>query len=270
MNENILFLSIYVFLMGLAIGSFLNVVIHRLPRNESLSKSSSKCPGCGKPIKWYDNIPVLSFVILRGKCRSCGMDISFRYPTVELLTALLFLTVFAKQALEHPDIISVTGILRLIAFLWFAAAMIAVAYIDTEFLIIPNKITYPTFIAGLVLLLIVQPSGWPNMIYGVAAGAGVLLALNIFSPLVFGKQGMGMGDVKLGAVIGLFLGWKLALFSLFVASLLGTLYGLPRMFGDKEKRREKFGFGPFMAIGALAAYFYGSPVILWYLGLFKY
>jgi leader peptidase (prepilin peptidase) / N-methyltransferase len=270
MNENIVFLGIYIFLMGLVIGSFLNVVIHRLPRNESLSKHGSKCPGCGAPIKWYDNIPVLSYVILLGKCRNCKMQISFRYPTVELLTGLLFLTVYAKQALEHPDIISLSGILRLMAFLWFAAAMIAIAYIDTEFMIIPNKITYPTFVVGLVLLLIADPSKWLDMIYGILAGAGVLLVINLISPVIFGKQGMGMGDVKLGAVIGVFLGWQLALFSLFVASLLGTLYGLPRMFGDKERRREKFGFGPFMAIGALAAYFYGSPVIWWYLGLFRY
>lgn len=270
MNETTYFLSIYISILGLAIGSFLNVVIHRLPRKESLSKKGSKCPGCDTPIKWYDNIPVVSYIVLRGKCRSCGMPISFRYPTVEILTALLFFAVFYKEAVESANIISLTELLHLAAFLWFAAAMVAIAFIDAETLTIPNKITYPTFMVGLVLLLASDFSNWLNMALGVAAGAGILLFLNLISPLVFKKQGMGMGDVKLGAVIGLFLGWKLALFCLLIASLLGTLYGLPKMFGGKEKRREQFGFGPFLAMGALAAYFYGSPVILWYLGLFSY
>ena len=270
MTTEIFFLAIYVFLIGLAIGSFLNVVVYRLPLKQSLAKTGSHCPECDTPIKWYDNIPVLSYLLLRGKCRSCGMSISLRYPTVELLTALLFLAVLAKEALGNPDIMSLGAILRLAAFLWFAAAMIAISYIDAKHMLIPNKITYPTFVAGLFLLLASDYTAWINMIWGVAAGAGVLLLLNLISPLLFGKQGMGMGDVKLGAVIGLFLGWQLALFSLFFASLLGTLFGLPKMFAGKEKRREPFGFGPFLAIGALAAYFFGSPVILWYLGLFRY
>jgi leader peptidase (prepilin peptidase)/N-methyltransferase len=262
------FLSTYIFLMGLAIGSFLNVVIHRVPKKESLIKSGSKCPGCGARIKWYDNIPVLSYVVLLGKCRSCRMPISFRYPTVEILTALLWFAVFTKEALESPEILSAAGILRLAAFLWFASAMVAIAYIDAETMLIPNMITYPSFVVGLVLLLAADYTTWPDMALGVLAGAGILLMLNIISPIVFKKQGMGMGDVKLGAVIGLFLGWKLALFTLLIASVLGTVYGLPKMLGNKEKRSEPFGFGPFLALGSLAAYFFGSPVILWYLGLF--
>ncbi len=266
----------FVFLYGLAIGSFLNVVIYRVPRGKSIVSGGSACPGCGGSIRWYDNIPLVSYLILRGRCRGCGAPISPRYPAVELLTAAIFSGIFLQLALGGAPsggpaaIWTVPWILRLLAYLWFGGALIACAFIDAEHRIIPNRIVFPTFLIGLVLLLAADYHAWSGMFLGVLAGGGIPLLLLLLSPLLLKRQGMGMGDVKLGATMGLFLGWQLVLLAIFFASLAGSFYNLPKMFGGAEKRRQAFPFGPFLAIGALAAFFIGTPLITWYLGLFNF
>lgn len=266
--------ALFVFLYGLAIGSFLNVVIYRVPRGKSVVKGGSGCPGCGAPIVWYDNIPLLSYLILRGKCRSCGEPISSRYPVVELLTAIIFTGIFLKLAMAAAPLTGFTAawtlpwILRLAAYLWFGAALVAATFIDAEHRLIPDRITYPTFVFGFVFLLASDYHAWSSMLLGAAVGAGIPFLLLVISPLLFKQQGMGMGDVKLGAVMGLFLGWQLVLLAIFFAALAGSLYGLPKMFGGKERRRQPFSFGPFLAAGALVAFFAGAPLIHWYLSLF--
>ncbi len=265
----------FIFLYGLAIGSFLNVVIFRLPRHQGIAKGGSACPGCGNAIKWYDNIPVLSYIILRGKCRACGTRISPRYPVVELLTAVLLTAIYFQLVwIGSPygglePAWTAAWILRLLAYLWFGAALIACAFIDAEHRIIPNRIVFPTFVIGLVLLLGANYHAWTRMLLGILAGGGIPLLLLLLSPLLLKRQGMGMGDVKLGATMGLFLGWQLVLLAIFFASLFGSFYNLPKMFGGPEKRRQVFPFGPFLAIGALTAFFVGMPIITWYLGLFS-
>lgn len=267
--------AFFIFLYGLVIGSFLNVVIHRLPRGKGVVKGGSACPGCGVAIHWYDNIPLVSYLLLRGKCRACGEPISARYPAVELLTAMLFVAIYLKLAFSGAPFSglaatwSLPWILRLLAYLWFGAALVAVAFIDAEHRLIPNKITIPTFAVGIVLLLAADLNAWLPISLGVLAGGGIPLLLWLISPLIFKQQGMGMGDVKLGVVMGVFLGWQLVLVAIFLAALTGSLYGLPKMFGGKERRRQAFPFGPFLAAGALLSFFVGAPLIMWYLGLFN-
>jgi leader peptidase (prepilin peptidase)/N-methyltransferase len=258
-----------VFFLGLIIGSFLNVIIYRIPRKVSPAKGGSKCPECEHPIRWYDNIPLGSYMILRGKCRDCGAPISARYPVVELLTACLFLAVFLKEIGNNPDILTMTGLLSLIAYLYLAAVLIAISFIDADFHIIPDKITFPSFFIGLVLLLAADLSGWLNMLSGVAIGGGFLLILFLIAPVLLKKQGMGFGDVKLGAVLGVFLGWHVFL-AIFLASIVGTVFGVAMIAAKKLKWQQRFAFGPCLAAGALLAYFFGTPLISWYVGLFSF
>lgn len=260
--------GIYVFFLGLIIGSFLNVIIYRLPRKESPAKGGSKCPACDHPIRWYDNVPLLSYLVLRGKCRDCGHMISLRYPLVELLTACLFLAVSIKEFSRSSDILTLSSLLLLAAYLYLAAVLIAVSFVDADFHIIPNKITYPSFIVGAVLLLAADLSDWPNMLAGIAVGGGFLFFLYLAAPVLLKKQGMGFGDVKLAAVLGLFLGWQVFL-AIFLASIIGTIFGVVMISAKKLKWQQHFAFGPCLAAGALLTYFFGNPIIAWYLGLFS-
>lgn len=263
-----LIIGIYVFFLGLIIGSFLNVIIYRVPRKVSPAKGGSKCPACDHPIRWYDNIPVFSYLVLRGKCRDCGSPISPRYPLVELLTAFLFTAIYLKELSRSTDVLSASGLLSLIAYLYLAAILVAISFIDADFHIIPDKITFPSFFVGVILLLAADFSGWLNMLAGLAIGGGFLLFLFLVAPVLLKKQGMGFGDVKLGAVLGVFLGWQVFL-AIFLASIIGTIFGIVMISAKKLKWQQHFAFGPCLAAGALLTYFFGSPVIAWYLNLFK-
>lgn len=269
MNTVEVLLAVYIFLIGLVIGSFLNVVIYRVPRGASISKGRSHCPECGRPIRGYDNIPLLSYLILRGRCRDCGAKISSRYPIVELLTGLLFLAVFFKQYSGTTDILRWPDLVMLVAYLYFAAVMVAVSYIDADFHIIPNRIVYPAFVIAAVLLGVAgrDPSAWLTMLVGVALGAGLLFIIFLLAPLVFKKQGMGFGDVKLGAVLGVYLGAPVVL-TLFLASIIGTFYGAIMIASKKLKWQEHFAFGPCLCVAALITYFAGDTILNWYLSLF--
>jgi leader peptidase (prepilin peptidase) / N-methyltransferase len=262
-------LATYVFLIGLVIGSFLNVVIYRLPRGESLSRGRSHCPACGHDIRWYDNIPLLSFVLLRGKCRDCRSAISPRYFLVELLTALLFTAVFFKESAQVTDILDWPNLIMLVLYLYFVGVLIAVSFIDADHHIIPNKIVYPAFVIGAVTLAALQrdTAVLLSMLVGVIFGGGLLFLIYLLAPLVFKKQGMGFGDVKLGAVLGIYLGPPVIL-TLFLSSLIGTLYGLIMIFTKRLKWQQRFAFGPCLCAAALITYFFGTPIINWYLGLF--
>jgi leader peptidase (prepilin peptidase)/N-methyltransferase len=253
MTADIFAASAFITIIGLAIGSFVR---------------GSHCPACDTPIRWFDNIPVLSFIILRGRCRACGQPISARYPAVETLTGLVFLLVFLKTALGAADPWSPQALLSLTAYLWFAASLIAISFIDAERKIIPDKILITCVAVGLPLLLLGNPSLWSTMAIGAACGFGSLFLLFIVSPLVFGKQGMGFGDVKLGGVMGIFLGWPVLL-ALFAASLFGSLYGIAMMLAGNLKWRDHFAFGAFLALGALLTFLAGEPILNWYLSFFS-
>lgn len=248
------FLVVVSGLYGLIFGSFMNVAVYRLPRKESLTRPGSHCPCCGAPIRARDNIPVLSYLLLRGRCRDCRAPISIRYPLIELATGVLFAGVAAKVGASWA----------LPAYLWFAWALLALALIDAGHRILPNRLTYPTAIAGLVLLVIpvlAGEAGWGA--YGGAVLAGLVAGGGFLLLAVIRPGGMGMGDVKLAAVLGLylgFLGWRSLVVGLFAGFLLGGVSGLVLIGSGKRSRKDMIPFGPFLALGGLVGLFAGSPL----------
>ncbi len=237
---------------GLLIGSFLNVVAYRLPRGESLAVPASRCPGCETPIRPYDNVPVLSWMLLRGKCRACGIAISARYPAVEALTAGLF----AAVALVH----GVTAATALGIVL--VALLVPIALIDLDLRIIPNKLTGAGAIAAVALTAALEPTELPERL---AAGAALAF---VFSLPAFIGGGMGMGDAKLIGVLGLYLGWPVGL-AVLAALVVGTVVGIAIVARVGVSRGRKTGvpFGPFLAFGAVLTVLAGAPIIDWYLTL---
>jgi leader peptidase (prepilin peptidase)/N-methyltransferase len=235
-------------LFGLLIGSFLNVVAWRLPRGESLVKPRSKCPGCATQLKAYDNIPVFSWLMLRGRCRGCGEKISARYPLVEAVTAALYVLVVA---LKWGDALQMTLGLVLVTFL------VPIAVIDLDLKIIPNKLTGPAAVLALALGAVLEPSYLPEQL---AAGAGALIFFLL--PALIHQKGMGMGDVKLVAVLGLYLGRAVAP-AIFIALILGVVVGAAVIAskGVSDGRRTKVPFGPFLAVGAIVAFFVGDGIV---------
>ncbi len=236
--------------LGAIMGSFLNVVAYRLPRRESLIAPASRCPSCGTPVRPYDNIPVLSWLLLRGRCRDCRAPISARYPLVEAGTALLCI----GAVLTHD---TVAGVALSVA---FVLLLVPVALIDLEHRIIPNRITVLGAVLALVLGTVLDPAGEPERVLaGVAAGGFLLIAVLAY------PGGMGMGDVKLAAVMGLFLGKTVAV-AMLVALVAGVLVGalIIARKGAQAGRKTAVPFGPFLAVGALSALFTGSTFVDWY------
>jgi leader peptidase (prepilin peptidase)/N-methyltransferase len=236
---------------GLVTGSFLNVVAYRLPRGESLITPGSHCPSCDAPVKAYDNVPVLGWLMLHGHCRKCHVQISARYPIVELLTAVLAVAVVLVKHSAHDIVLGLV----------LVATLVPIALIDFDRRIIPNKITLPAAVLALLLGLALKPAGVPEqLIAGLAAG-GFLLVFALAYP-----RGMGMGDVKLAAVLGLFLG-RTAAVALLAGVLAGAIVGVIVMarLGVKEGRKTAVPFGPFLALGGIIALLVGSPIVHWYL-----
>jgi leader peptidase (prepilin peptidase)/N-methyltransferase len=233
--------------LGAIFGSFLNVVAYRLPRHESLIAPPSHCPGCGTPVKPYDNIPILSYLLLHGRCRSCAATISPRYPLVEALTAALCV----GAVLAHSSAAGIALGVTLILF------VVPAALIDLDHRIIPNRLTAAGAVLALIIGLALDPAGEPErLIAGVAAGGFLLLAALAY------PGGMGMGDVKLAAVMGLFLGRDVAP-AIFVALIAGVLAGAAIIArrGAREGRKTAVPFGPFLGLGALVGVFAGQPIL---------
>lgn len=241
--------------LGAAIGSFLNVVIHRVPLGESVVKPRSRCPSCRQEIAWYDNVPVLSWVLLRGKCRGCGTAISPRYPFIEFITALIALVLFARYGLTPAFGVQFV----------FSCALIVIAYIDLDHQIIPDKISLPGLVLG---LLVAIPGGMPAMtdaFLGALLGGGLLLTVAWVYERSTGREGMGGGDVKLLAMIGAFLGWQGVLLTLLLGSLLGSAIGIVLMTSRGADRQLAIPFGPFLSLGALVTLFWGHAIVRWYI-----
>ncbi|HTM34996.1 MAG TPA: prepilin peptidase [Vicinamibacterales bacterium] len=244
-------------LFGLLIGSFLNVVIYRLPRGQSLVTPPSTCPGCGSRIRPIDNIPVLSWILLGGKCHQCGAPISVQYPIVELATGLLFLLV-AWLTPVGP---------LLVARLLFVVILVVLFGIDLHHQILPNVITLPGIAIGFLFSL-VTPPGWMNSLIGIALGGGILYAIAAAYYAVRREEGLGMGDVKMLAMIGAFLGWKAVLVTLILSSFAGALVGIGIIAFSRGSMRLALPFGTFLAVGAIAAMIVGEPLVSWYSGFF--
>jgi leader peptidase (prepilin peptidase)/N-methyltransferase len=240
-------------IFGAVIGSFLNVVAYRLPRSKSLVTPGSQCPGCDTPIKLYDNVPVLGWLLLRGRCRTCRTAISPRYPAVEALTAALAVAVIL---VEHSTVDKVLGLV-------LVGILVPIALIDLDHQIIPNKITAPAAILAVAIGLALDPSGVPEQLIAGAGAAAFLLVFVFAYP-----RGMGMGDVKLAGVLGLFLGREVGV-AIFVAVVAGTLVGAAVMarLGVQRGRKTRVPFGPFLALGGIVALLVGPPIVHWYLHL---
>jgi len=270
---------------GAVIGSFLNVVIHRVPLEESIVFPNSRCPSCGGAIAFYDNIPVLSWVMLGAKCRSCKERISFRYPAVELLTAALFVAV-AWHA----------GLTAALPFdLVFASALLALVFIDAEHMILPNVITYPGIVFAVIArIAIPYLTGTPhfddipslshgalaNMPIGVISLAGALLGALIGGGSLWlmgwtweklrGIEAMGLGDVKMMFMVGAYLGWRLTILTIFVGVLTGSVIGIALMARKGQRNMQMLlPFGVFLGLGAVAALLFGAPLVEWYAGQFR-
>ena len=247
----------YIFFVGMCIGSFLNVCIYRLPLGKSIVRPASACPVCGKAIQWYDNIPLISYIILRGRCRGCQTGISFRYPVVELLCGLFALITWLQYG---------PGVPALIYFI-FIAALLVITFIDIDHRIIPDLISLPGIGLGFLASLLLPQTSWTDSLIGIGVGGGSLLLIAWGYQLVTGKDGMGGGDIKLLAMIGAFLGWKGVLFTIMASSLVGTIAGIVLMLRAGKGIKMAVPFGPFLAIGAIVYIFFGPQLIDWYFHL---
>ena len=249
-------LAIVAFL-GLAIGSFLNVVIHRLPRNQSLVSPGSRCPSCGYALGAADNVPVLSYLFLGGRCRKCRTSISIRYPIVELLTGALFVICYF-----------VFGWTALLAVrLLFLSAMIALFAIDLEHYLLPDAITLPGIVVGLIASAFLPP-GFMSALLGTLLGGGVLWAVGEAYYRYSGQEGMGGGDVKMLAMIGAFLGWQQVIVTLVFSSIAGSIIGLLVIAFKRGGLKHALPYGTFLALAAVFASLWGEQLVTWYTGLY--
>ena len=239
--------------LGLVVGSFLNVVIVRVPARRSLWKPGSACTACGTAIAWHDNVPVVSFALLRGRCRTCGIAIPWRYPLVEALTAILFLLAYERFGLS----------VALVPALLLLAALVAITFIDLEHQIIPDVITLPGIVTGVVANVATGSVSWLDSVIG-AIGAGALF----FAIILASGGGMGGGDMKLAAMLGAFLGWQLTLVALFLAILGGGISVVAVSLKKKLGRKDPIPFGPFLAVGGAAALLWGQRLLTWYVDIF--
>ena len=244
-------------LFGLITGSFLNVVIYRLPRGKSVVWPASACGGCGRELRWFENVPIVSWVVLGAKCARCRSPISVQYPLVEATTAVLFVLV---------TWLTPVGPL-LAARLIFVCGLVVLFGIDLEHQILPNSITLPGIVAGLIFSL-AGPPGLRDAIIGVLLGGGLLYATAAGYYLWRREEGLGMGDVKMLAMIGAFLGWQAVLLTLVLASLSGAVIGMAMMALQRGTMKYALPFGTFLALGALVAMLAGRPIVDWYLGFY--
>lgn len=256
MTEAYLLLS--VFILGLTIGSFLNVCIYRIPRGFSIVRPPSSCPSCKSPVRIYDNIPVISYILLRGRCRNCSSAIPLRYPVVELLNAVLYVSIIWRFGCGWQTLV----------YFAFCSAMVVITFIDLEFQLIPDAITLSGIPLGLIAgsLILIDPFsrastlGFNNSFTGLVSGGGLFYLIAVLS-----RGGMGGGDIKMMAMTGAFLGWKAVLLTTFSASLIGSIAGIILIVFKGKGRKTKIPFGPFLAAGALITLFFGQEILRFYL-----
>lgn len=264
------FLTLLSIAWGACIGSFLNVCIYRIPLEQSVVTPGSHCPACKKPIRWFQNIPVLAYLFLRAKCANCGVRISSRYVLVELLTAMLFLLAWLKFDLiagPRPlGLVPVTDILLVPVFWLVITGLVLGTFVDFEHMIIPDRVTLGGIACGLVISALVPAlHGKDTMVasliqgtIGAAAGFGLLWSVAMLGEFVFKKEAMGFGDVKLMGAIGAFFGWQAVCFTVLISSFAGTIVGLTLIFSGKKEMQSRIPYGPYLALAALLWMYWGS------------
>ena len=246
-----LWVEILFAVLGAAIGSFLNVLIHRLPEEQSIVFPASRCPRCGRAIRFYDNIPVLSYILLRGRCRDCGEKIALRYPLVEAITAAFSLLLFWKYGVTFQWLVSFA----------FVCALIVITFIDLDHQIIPDVISLPGIPIFFLAAVFVMKLRFLDAFLGFLIGGGVLYGIAFVYELLTKREGMGGGDIKLLAMIGAFLGWQSLLFVLLFSSLLGAVVGIAVMLAKGQDMKYAVPFGPFLSAAAAAYIFIGDAVM---------
>ncbi len=258
-------LYIFVALLGALIGSFLNVCIYRVPKDESIVKPSSRCPSCGTPIKFYDNVPILSYLILMGKCRVCKARLSLRYPLIELLNAVLYVIVLNRLGISEPWV--------LLIYFVFVSTLVVIFFIDLDHQIIPNSITYPGIPLALLLGSTVLPDpflryellGIKASFIGFLAGGGGFYLIALIGKMILKKEAMGGGDIKMMAMIGGLTGWKGIMLTTFMGSLLGSIIGISVIIIKGREFGSRIPFGPYLALGSLITLLWGQEILIWYL-----
>jgi leader peptidase (prepilin peptidase)/N-methyltransferase len=251
-----LFFSLIAFVFGSVVGSFLNVCIYRLPREESIVFPGSHCPHCNRAIRFYDNIPIISYLLLRGKCRACGATISRRYVTVEALAACFSLVLF----LHFP-------LFEYLVYFAFCSSLIVITFIDLDYQIIPDVISLPGIPVGFLCSFLLSRVTYLDSLLGILLGGGILYAVAAGYLLLTKTEGMGGGDIKLLAMIGAFLGYKAVLVTVFVSAFVGSVVGVTLMLLKGKDRKYAIPFGPFLALAAVICLFWQQQLIAWYQGL---
>ncbi len=248
---------LYSVLIGLALGSFLNVCIYRIPLKKSIIKPPSVCPKCGKRIRFYDNIPLISYLFLRGRCRHCRGYISWEYPLVEAITGLLSLALFIRYGLS----------LQFLFFFLFAGTLVVISFIDLHHRIIPDVLSLPGILAGWAYSLLAGHIPWLDSLIGSIAGAGALFLVALVYQRLTGREGMGGGDIKLLGMIGAWMGWRSLPFIVLISSLTGAVIGSIFILIAGKGYRFRIPFGPFLSLGALIYLFFGLRLTSWYFRL---
>jgi len=265
-----MFINLILFCIGAIIGSFLNAVIYRLPRHESLLFPGSHCPQCGDKIRWFDNIPILSFFILGRKCRHCKLPIPARYPVVEILSAVLFVIIYHVYGFSY----------EFLFYTILSALLLTVTFTDLEKGIIPNSVILVGAISGFFMLLIFWPDCVPpswtgrplnfiNSLIAFLAGGGIMLFWAVTGKLLFKKESIGAGDIKLVAMTGIFLGLQNTLLALFLSFLSATITGISMILLKKARMDSRLPYAPFLAFGALISLVYGNQICTWYFNIMR-
>jgi leader peptidase (prepilin peptidase)/N-methyltransferase len=245
------------FVVGSILGSFFNVVIYRVPRGESIVRPPSACPACGTRLRARDNIPVFGYLLLRGKCRYCAAPISPRYPVVEVLSGVLPVLLVMRFGLSVPSLV----------YWLLSCVLLVLSFIDLDLRIIPDRVTLPGIVVGIIVAPLVGLVGFWGSLLGVVVGGGTLYLIGVLGELFLKKESMGGGDVKLAAMLGAFMGWKLVLISLFAAFFIGAVVGVIVMARKPKNWDSSLPFGPFIAIGAVLALLWGESALAWYSSL---
>jgi leader peptidase (prepilin peptidase)/N-methyltransferase len=247
---------VLIFILGLIVGSFSNVCIYRIPRNESIVYPASHCPKCHSNISPKDNIPLLSYILLKGRCRNCKSKISIQYPIVEFLTGFIYLIIYLIYGLSIQTLI----------YIILASSLIIISFIDLNEQIVPDVISLPGIVLGFIISFFVPYISFVNSALGILAGGGIILIIGLAGSVIFKKEAMGGGDVKLAAMIGAFLGWRYIIISLFLGFFLGAIVGIILILSKIKSREDVVPFGPFIVLGSLITLLWGEKILIWYLG----